>query len=799
MSYLPGGGSTGGYRGGGGKGGRLAQPGSTGGGKSGGGKIGKVQRPASTGGSDFGLYGGNPLGGADIDAMNAAGDRAYQDRLKNPEKYRQKSPTGFIAQTGTPAAGTTPAGGTGTTPPAAAPTPSLWDQRAAALADYKNFYTANPGVFGDKAPDWAKMEQSLANARARDEFRTSMEEKYPDLAPKPIDFSDRDKAYEDYGVLGGVGHSITTPFDTSGFQTIDMPGGEMPGVRQTQWGALPDVRRTDYGSMPDVRRTDYGSMPGVRRTDFSGAPNVRYSDFGGMPDVRRTDFGSLPQLQTADFGGLQSVTTGKTPLVRQRGDLAGRLEGMFAGFQGEHADLKNRYRQYERDYALGRPGDFGAERASVERAVYDRAMNLMQPEFDRQEQRIQTDLVNRGLAPTSEAYNDLYGQFADQRQRDITDLSLASVQAGAQEHQRLADLTSRNRGQLFGEAMGLFGAGQQMYGAGEGNVGAIDRLNQAEESERHRQSQRELALRQQQAREQQMGFENSLAARQQMAGEGAQRYGEDMGLRRQLGSEQMRGFDESLAGRQLFGQEGQQRFGQDLAYRGLLGQEGQQRYAQDMGYRGLLNQEGQQRYQQDMGLRGQMFGEDLQRGAQNYAQDMGYRTLLGNEQSRRFGQQAQLRQQQLAEALMKRQLPMQELAMLLSGVAPGGLPGMPQFTQTALQAPDYMGLVGSNYAANQNRRGANKGGMLGAFGSLGGAAINAGIFSDRRLKENIRRIGKAENGLPIYAFNYKGDGRTVLGFMADEVETVHPEAVSEIGGLKVVHYAEAVQPVAEAA
>ena len=137
--------------------------------------------------------------------------------------------------------------------------------------------------------------------------------------------------------------------------------------------------------------------------------------------------------------------------------------------------------------------------------------------------------------------------------------------------------------------------------------------------------------------------------------------------------------------------------------------------------------------------------------------------------------------------------------MLLSGVAPGGLPGMPQFTQTALQAPDFTGLVGSLYGARAGRSASNKGGMLGALGSLGGAAIQSGLFSDRRLKENVRPIGKADNGLPVYAFNYKGDGRTVLGFMADEVEQIHPDAVSEIGGLKVVHYAQAVEPLKEAA
>lgn len=53
------------------------------------------------------------------------------------------------------------------------------------------------------------------------------------------------------------------------------------------------------------------------------------------------------------------------------------------------------------------------------------------------------------------------------------------------------------------------------------------------------------------------------------------------------------------------------------------------------------------------------------------------------------------------------------------------------------------------------------------------------FMSDRRLKENIKRIGTAKNGLPIHSFNYKEDPDklTRLGFMADEVEKKHPEAV----------------------
>lgn len=63
------------------------------------------------------------------------------------------------------------------------------------------------------------------------------------------------------------------------------------------------------------------------------------------------------------------------------------------------------------------------------------------------------------------------------------------------------------------------------------------------------------------------------------------------------------------------------------------------------------------------------------------------------------------------------------------------------------------------------------------------------FFSDRRLKEDVQRIGEGDNGLPIYKYRYKGEPETHIGFMADEVEKVRPEAVGlHPTGYKTVDY-----------
>lgn len=77
----------------------------------------------------------------------------------------------------------------------------------------------------------------------------------------------------------------------------------------------------------------------------------------------------------------------------------------------------------------------------------------------------------------------------------------------------------------------------------------------------------------------------------------------------------------------------------------------------------------------------------------------------------------------------------------------------------------------------------------GALGILG-AGLQAApfLFSDERLKVDIKRVGKADNGLPIYTYRYKGSDAIHMGVMAQEAEAIAPDAVAEFGGYKAVNY-----------
>lgn len=66
----------------------------------------------------------------------------------------------------------------------------------------------------------------------------------------------------------------------------------------------------------------------------------------------------------------------------------------------------------------------------------------------------------------------------------------------------------------------------------------------------------------------------------------------------------------------------------------------------------------------------------------------------------------------------------------------------------------------------------------GGIGSaIGGAVSLASAFSDSRLKENIKQIGKLQNGVPIYTYNIKGTDLPQIGVLAQEAQLYKPNAV----------------------
>jgi hypothetical protein len=111
-----------------------------------------------------------------------------------------------------------------------------------------------------------------------------------------------------------------------------------------------------------------------------------------------------------------------------------------------------------------------------------------------------------------------------------------------------------------------------------------------------------------------------------------------------------------------------------------------------------------------------------------------------------------------------------------------------------LGAAQRQNIVNAN-AATQQARASYSSGLFSGLGGLAqgvGSAAAAAIpfmMSDKRLKTDIEKVGKTDAGLPIYTYKYKGDNKTQMGVMAQDVEKKTPKAVKEVGGFKAVNYA----------
>lgn len=110
--------------------------------------------------------------------------------------------------------------------------------------------------------------------------------------------------------------------------------------------------------------------------------------------------------------------------------------------------------------------------------------------------------------------------------------------------------------------------------------------------------------------------------------------------------------------------------------------------------------------------------------------------------------------------------------------------------QLGWQKETGIGNADANAALASN---AASGNMVSALMNIAGLASSAFGLSDERAKDDIELIGETFDGQPLYRFKYKGDpsGKMHIGPMAQEVETVMPEAVADIGGLKHVNYGKA--------
>lgn len=172
-------------------------------------------------------------------------------------------------------------------------------------------------------------------------------------------------------------------------------------------------------------------------------------------------------------------------------------------------------------------------------------------------------------------------------------------------------------------------------------------------------------------------------------------------------------------------------------------------------------------------------GGGAQAGYQNYLQNAGYAPAMRQLSQNITGQGAAagiLNSGPTAKALQSR------------GADLNG-----QFFNNYLQQLNGLsglGLQAGGLVANAGQKSTSTGGSPSTLGSIASTVGGiASIFSDRRLKTDIVKIGEEPDGLGIYRFRYLGQLARVVGVMADEVAQLRPWALGRrVAGYATVNY-----------
>lgn len=438
--------------------------------------------------------------------------------------------------------------------------------------------------------------------------------------------------------------------------------------------------------------------------------------------------------------------------------------------------------------------DYSADRAKVEEALFSR----LNPQLSRDRGLLESRLATQGITQGSEAYN----RAVDEANRSATDARMQAILAGGQEQSRLADLALRTRGQLFGEDVtaGQFAntAQAQQYS---------QKLSDAQLENQRAALAFEQALSASRFRNDAQGqdFNQQLAQTQQANATRGQQVSEELAKMSAGNQVQAQDFSQGMANANLVREVDAQRFGQGLAASGqnfaqglAAGQFGNeaQKLAFDQGLAAMAagNQAQAQQFGQNQAKA--QFMRDL--AAQQYGMDMGNANLGNQAQAQLVQQQFQnaglnndARQRMIQELLMQRNEPLNALSALRSGTQVN-MPNFPGTPQTAVAPTNTAGNVWNAYNGQLGAYNAQVGSQNALMGTAGNLAAAYIMASDRRLKANIQQVGQHKLGVGLYRYNYIWDSpdKQYVGVMADEVQRVMPEAVSDIGqGYLGVDYA----------
>ena len=374
----------------------------------------------------------------------------------------------------------------------------------------------------------------------------------------------------------------------------------------------------------------------------------------------------------------------------------------------------------------------------------DAIMRRLQPDLERQRASEETRLANQGIGLGSNAYSTARDILGRQQNDAMTSAIIQGMQTGLQANQ-----------QQFGQNAAQQAASNAAQAQGFGQNAAQTQAQNAANAQAYQQA---LSSGQ---------FGNQAAGQQ---------FGQNLSAQQLQNQAAAQNNALAQSNAQFANQAANTQFGQNVTAAQLANQAAAQNTGNAANLAAFQNAGVGQQFNQ--GLANAQLG--------NQANLQAYNQQLQNAQL-----QNQAQQQGFTQAAYNQMQPINVINALRTGtqVQNPTYANVPQQAQVA--GPDILGATQAGYNAQLGAVNAQNA----ASGNFMSGLMNAGVAlaSDINLKENIKRIGTHDLGIGIYSYNYK-DGYDLpknmqIGVMAQEVETVMPEAVVIMpNGFKAVNY-----------
>ena len=174
----------------------------------------------------------------------------------------------------------------------------------------------------------------------------------------------------------------------------------------------------------------------------AAARTARYNFFDIFTPFGNRRFEGTPGSD--DFRQIQELPEAERQYLEQQRQMRLGLQGIGQQQMGQLRDI------------FGQPLDVGTGE-EVERATFGRGLNLLQPTLDRQSERLENQLVARGIPRSSQAYAQEQQDLSRSQGSALENLALSSVQAGRQEQSRALQSELARRSGMLNEFGALTG------------------------------------------------------------------------------------------------------------------------------------------------------------------------------------------------------------------------------------------------------------------------------------------------------------------------------------------------------